>query len=307
VRRCCHHQRSGMPPSKKEAFQRKHNLLPRPPSDMSEAAAEPPPKPRQPRSASEAADKITPRTAYHRRHNLLPRKADASAVPAAAPAAAPAALRATSSTAPLEQTWAQRRKENIIARSAGPRHRVDVDVAGATVSLKSQLVFDSCGQAPSSSGANEERAPPSESPLRAGDVCEVVGGDKHTGCRGVLVALVDKAEDLGDSYAFFKLSSGQRAVLSLSALQRCHGQLDGASDFGSSEVQLSAADILISKQGLPDSGRMLHEQQPDLEPTTSGPGDLMTAVQRKRARKRGRGERRSKDAPVHHSVEPLSC
>jgi hypothetical protein len=188
-----------------------------------------------------------------------------------------------------------------------PKPAVEVDVAGAADSLESQLVLDTHGQTASAPGVSQEPTPSSESPLRVGDVCEVVGGDKHAGDRGMLVAMVDKMEDLGEDYAFFKLSSGQRAVLPLSTLQRCNEQLDGASaDPSASKVQLSAADILISTQGLPGSGGMLHEPRPRLEPTASPPADLMTAVQRKRARKRGRGERRSKDAPVH-SVAPLSC
>ena len=70
-----------------------------------------------------------------------------------------------------------------MARSAAgtrqPKPAVEVDVAGAADSLESQLVLDTHGQTASAPGVPQEPTPSSESPLRAGDVCEVVGGDKQ--------------------------------------------------------------------------------------------------------------------------------
>ena len=79
--------------SSKTAVLRKHNLLPRPPSDLAEFEPQPP-KPSRPTRIAD--NKVTLRTAYNRRHNLVPRAPAASAAPAVpTPAPAPAPVHAT--------------------------------------------------------------------------------------------------------------------------------------------------------------------------------------------------------------------
>ena len=319
----------------KAAYQRRHGMQPRPPE-----SSEPRPRLKSkegPSSATEVAFK-PPRAggaektwAQRRKENILarsgarPRDADVAATaiafvsklkvrasvraqrrPRRATASSEASSEAASArsrpqlplasalaaSTPVQKTWAQRRKENVLARS-GARPQ-EADVATTAISLVSKLKVRARQQElqPPGGAAGFDIASPSA--LRAGDACVIVGGDSYPGCQATFVVVVDETAffaahnqgtELDEAHAFVKLSDGKRAVLPLSQLRRVRP--DPASS----------------------PPRLLHATQ------STTPEATTKQIQQKRALKRGRGERRSREAmastkavtPHEHVDPPLHC
>ena len=290
----------------KAAYQRRHNLLPRQPLEGPSVEEQVPPKVHgtATKSALEKRHARGSKEAYLRRHGLFMPLAPAPASSAPSPALSEepkphyvASSSTSSSAEPGEKTWAQRRKENILARSGSRPRPKEADIAATALSFASKLKVRARQSAQASAAADA-----STEPLKPGELCEVTSA-KQAGL-ATFVALVDASEGLDESHAFVKMRNGKRAVVPLAHLHR-HVETAGTTKGSPPRMVLSSADMLLSAgTWMEELGQRQEEANEELD------AESKVLVQQKRALKRGRGERRSKEARAYqhqHAADVFTC
>ena len=295
----------------KAAYQRRHGMAPRRPSSEEPNEEEQDEVQRQLRkhikrtlfNEEPGIEKLSTKDAYLRRHGLL-HNSGASTPIEAAPPSTPIKQHAAPGEHG-EKTWAQRRKEHVLARASGIRTPVnDVDVAATAVSFVCKLKRRSQrSHRPASAAATTEA-------LRAGDLCVVRSTPRGGAYRlATFVALVrphldEAANGAWEQHAFVKLSGGERAVVPVSQLRKrvMNDTTEGPlNDTAEVLPKLSAADRLIASQaGTPlDTPTTPEPQEEEGSPEPAGRG-LKTAVQQKRAQRRSKERRDSKEQRDSH-------